>query len=100
MVLEPGVRRFGGLKADDMVSIYLHSRWIGRRPQRLFITAGGAQNEGLLKLIAQVFGVPVQVFDVSDSAALGAAIRAAVLWRVGQRCPGGRHSGGSALASR
>jgi xylulokinase len=95
LVLEPGVHRFGGLEENDLVgnvravaeaqimSMYVHSQWSGRRPSRILVTAGGSQNKGLLQLIAQVFGVEVQAFEVQDSAALGAAIRAAVVWEKG-----------------
>ena len=43
-------------------------------------SAGGSDSRGMLKLIAQVFAVPVQAFEISDGAAFGAAIRAATLW--------------------
>jgi len=89
LVLEPGIRRFGGLTAEDVpgnvravaeaqaMAMYLHSGWTGPRPKRLLVTAGGSENRGLLKVIAQVFGVEVRSFEVKESAALGAAIRAA-----------------------
>jgi xylulokinase len=89
LVLEPGIRRFGGLTAEDVpgnvravaeaqaMAMYLHSGWTGPRPKCLLVTAGGSENRGLLKVIAQVFGVEVRSFEVKESAALGAAIRAA-----------------------
>ena len=88
-VLNPEVRRFGGLEENDTLSnvravaeaqimaMNLHSGWTGRRPRCIFVTAGGAQNRGLLKVISQVFGAEVHAFEVKESAALGAAIRAA-----------------------
>ena len=89
LVLEPKVACFGGLAPDDVqanvravteaqvMAIYLHSNWIGKRPQRIVVTAGGSENQGLLNVIAQVFGTEVLSFEVKDSAALGAALRAA-----------------------
>jgi xylulokinase len=88
-VLDPKVKRFGGLEMDDIfcnvravaeaqiMAMYLHSGWVGRRPKCIFVTAGGSQNRGLLKVISQVFGTEVHAFEVEESAALGAAVRAA-----------------------
>jgi xylulokinase len=89
LVLEPGVRRFGGLTAEDVrgnvravaeaqvMAMYLHSGWIGPRPKCILVTAGGSENQGLLTIISHVFGAEVRSFEVKESAALGAAIRAA-----------------------
>jgi len=89
LVLEPGIRRFGGLQAEDVkgnvravaeaqaMAMYLHSGWIGPRPKGLLVTAGGSENLGLLTVISQVFGAEVHSFEVKESAGLGAAIRAA-----------------------
>ena len=92
-VLKAGVQRYGGLDPGDtegnvravaeaqMMSMYLHSGWTGTRPLNIWVTAGGSANIGLLKLIAQVFGARVHIHDVADSAALGAALRAAAVHR-------------------
>ena len=89
LVLDAGVRRFGRLDAADAagniravaeaqaMAMHLHSAWVGKRPARIFVTAGGSGNRGLLKVIADVFGVEVQTIEVNESAALGAALRAA-----------------------
>jgi xylulokinase len=89
LVLKPKVVRFGGLTPDDVqanvraiaeaqvMAMYLHSSWMGSRPQRIVVTAGGSENQGLMNVIAQVFGTEVQSFEVKESAALGAALRAA-----------------------
>jgi len=91
-VLNAGVRRFGGLAAADAagnvravaeaqaMAIYLHSAWVGKRPGRVLITAGGSGNHGLLTVMADVFGAEVQTLEVKESAALGAALRAAHAW--------------------
>ena len=92
-VLEAGAQRYGGLAPDDVegnvravaeaqiMSMYLHSGWTGKRPVNIWVTAGGSANKGLLQLIAQVFGASVHIHDVADSAALGAALRAAAVNR-------------------
>jgi xylulokinase len=89
LVLEPMVARFGGLTPDDLqanvravaeaqvMAMYLHSNWTGPRPQRIVVTAGGSENRGLLNVFAQVFGTEAHSFEVKESAALGAALRAA-----------------------
>jgi xylulokinase len=89
LVLKPKVARFGGLTPDDVqanvravaeaqvMAMYLHSSWTGSRPQRIVVTAGASENQGLLNVIAQVFGTEVHSFEVKESAALGAALRAA-----------------------
>ncbi len=88
-VLAPRVRRFGGLSEEDAeanvravaeaqaMAMYRHSGWTGRRPQSIAVTAGGSENRGLLKVISRVFGTDVHAFEIRESAALGAAIRAA-----------------------
>ena len=88
-VLAPAVRRFGGLKKDDaegnvravaeaqIMSMFLHSRGFGGKAEVILVTAGGSENRGLLQVIADIFNGEVRAFEVKDSAALGAAIRAA-----------------------
>jgi len=89
LVLNPLVRRFGGLAVEDVrgnvravaeaqaMSMWLHSEWTGPRPQRILVTAGGSESRGLLTVISYVTGAEVRAFEVRESAALGAAIRAA-----------------------
>lgn len=55
----------------------LHSEWIEGRPETLRVTGGGAVNTGICRILADMFGVLVQRLDVANSAALGAAMRAA-----------------------
>jgi xylulokinase len=89
LVMDPGIRRFGGLTAEDVqgnvravaeaqaMAMHLHAGWTGPRPKCILVTAGGSENRGLLTVISQVFGAEVRSFEVKESAALGAAIRAA-----------------------
>lgn len=59
------------------LSLRLHSRWIGTPTTRLLLTGGASDNPALAQVFADVFGAPVLRLAVSDSAALGAALRAA-----------------------
>jgi xylulokinase len=87
-VLEPGVRRFGLDEGDaaancravveaQMMSMRIHSRWMGVRPREVYATGGASQNAEILRIMADVQRCPVYRFEVSNSAALGAALRAA-----------------------
>jgi xylulokinase len=94
MVRKSKVWRFGGLRAEDVrgnvravaeaqaMAMYLHSRGAGPRPRTILVTAGGSQNRGLLSVLSQVFGAEVRVLEVKESAALGAALRAAHAWLI------------------
>ncbi len=86
-VLEPEVIRFG-LEEDDirgncravveaqMMSMRIHSEWMGRRPTKIHATGGASENEEILQIMADVNNCPVCRVEVSNSAALGAALRA------------------------
>ncbi len=90
LVLKPQVYRFGGLEEDDAIgnvravsegqimAMAHHSRIFGKKPDTILVTAGASENIGLLQTIADVFDAEAQSFEVKDSAALGAAIRAAI----------------------
>lgn len=89
LVLNPRVYRFGGLEEDDAIgnvravsegqimAMAHHSRVFGKKPATILVTAGASENMGLLQAIADGFDADAQSFEVKDSAALGAAIRAA-----------------------
>ena len=55
----------------------LHSAWIGARPRTLKVTGGGAANTAICQVLADVFQATVQRLQTGNSAALGAALRAA-----------------------
>lgn len=59
------------------LSLRLHSRWIGPRPQQVLLTGGASANLAIAQVYADVFGAPVRRLAIADSAALGAAMRAA-----------------------
>ena len=55
----------------------LHSQWMGVKAERIRITGGASKNDGVPQVVADVFQVPVDRLEVSNSAALGAALIAA-----------------------
>jgi xylulokinase len=59
------------------LNMRLHSRWVGTPTTQLLLTGGASNNPAIAKIFADVFGAPVLRLTVSDSAALGAALRAA-----------------------
>ena len=87
-VLTPGVHRFDLSKQDaagncravveaQMMSMRLHSEWMGVRPSAIYVTGGASVNPEILQIMADVQNCPVHQFEVTNSAALGAALRAA-----------------------
>ncbi|MEO8259655.1 MAG: FGGY-family carbohydrate kinase [Acidobacteriota bacterium] len=83
----PGVHRYR-LSSDDaagnvrgvieaqMMSRAIHSRWMGIEVDTIHATGGAAVNLEILRVISDVFGAAVHHFPTSNSAALGAALRA------------------------
>jgi sugar (pentulose or hexulose) kinase len=55
---------------------------LGIRPKTILATGGASRDAALLRVMADVFGVPVWVAEQANSAALGAAYRA----RHGRMC--------------
>ena len=86
-VSAPGVRRYGAPPGDasdvravvegQMLSMALHSRWMAPRVDTIYATGGAAVNREILQVMADVFGADVYQLRVGNSAALGAALRAA-----------------------
>ena len=89
-VATPRVHRLGGLRDDpehaarncravvegQLLSMRLNSEWMATRPERLVATGGASQNRELLQIAADVLGCRVESLELSDGAALGAALRA------------------------
>jgi xylulokinase len=87
IVLKPGVSRFGFDEKDvegnvraiieaQFLSMRLHSRWMGKIPIEIHATGGASANQEILQVAANIFNAKISIFDISNSAALGAAIRA------------------------
>jgi len=73
---EPALR-VRALLEGQFLNMRLHSQWMDVRPERLRLTGGASKNDGIAQLAADVFQAPVERLDVSNSAALGAALIAA-----------------------
>jgi len=95
-ILKTGIYRFDGagrsVEAFDpaaetravvegqFLAMRLHARKIGISAEKILATGGASSNRSILKVMADVFGVPVYVAEQANSAALGAACRAFHGW--------------------
>jgi xylulokinase len=61
----------------QMISMRLHSQWMNVKPDEIFATGGASNDLALLQVMADVMNCRVLRIEVSKSAALGAALRAA-----------------------
>jgi xylulokinase len=66
------------LLEGQFLNMRLHSQWMEVKPERIRLTGGASKNDGVPQLVADVFQAPVERLAVSNSAALGAALIAAV----------------------
>ncbi|GAA5482891.1 xylulokinase [Haloferula sargassicola] len=72
----PGVQ-IRALLEGQFLNMRLHSQWLGEKPTLIRLTGGASQNDGIARLVADIFQAPVERFAIANGAALGAAIRAA-----------------------
>lgn len=86
-VAEPGVVRHNLDRADtganvravieaQALSSKIHSHWMGVEISSLYVTGGASANTEILQVFANVHACPVHRFETTNSAALGAALRA------------------------
>jgi xylulokinase len=61
----------------QLMSMVLHSRWMGVIVDTIYATGGASANRAVLQVMSDVFGADVYQFEVANSAALGAGLRAA-----------------------
>ncbi len=66
------------------LSMRLHGANIGFSPKRILATGGASVDREMLRVLSNVFGVPVFIAAKSDSASLGASYRALHGWRCWQ----------------
>ncbi len=59
------------------ISMRIHSDWIGEKMHTILVTGGASRNRGLLRVLADVFQATIVPLSVSNSSALGGALRAA-----------------------
>ncbi len=69
----------------QFLSMRLHASAVGIAPATILATGGASVNPAVLRVMADVFGVPVFRGDVPNSAALGAAYRACHGWRCAEK---------------
>lgn len=65
------------LLEGQFLNMRLHSAWMGLETQRILLTGGASKNDGIARIVADVFQAPVERLDSPNSAALGAALIAA-----------------------
>jgi xylulokinase len=65
------------LLEGQFLNMRLHSQWMDVKAERIRLTGGASKNDGIAQLVADVFQAPVERLEVSNSAALGAALIAA-----------------------
>jgi xylulokinase len=65
------------LLEGQFLNMRLHSEWMEVKPERILLTGGASKNNGIASIAADVFQARVERLDVSNSAALGAALIAA-----------------------
>lgn len=65
------------LLEGQFLNMRLHSEWMEVKTQRIRLTGGASKNDGIAQLVADIFQAPIERLDVSNSAALGAALIAA-----------------------
>ena len=86
-IKNPGVKRFD-LAEDDlagncravieaqMMAMCHHADQAGLKPTAIRATGGGSHNRVILQIMADIFAAPVDRMETTNSAALGAALRA------------------------
>jgi xylulokinase len=95
-ILKTGIHRFGArderlakfspevevraVVEGQFLSMRLHSAHVGIRPATILATGGASIDRGMLRVMSDVFGVPVFTADKPNSAGLGAAYRALHGW--------------------
>ncbi len=87
LVLKPGVRfnfknespatMIRALVESQALSMRLHSAWQGEDFTRIRVTGGASKSRGFRQVLANVFQAEIETISISNSAGLGAAMRAA-----------------------
>ena len=62
------------LLEGQFLNMRRHSDWMEVKPERIRLTGGASKNDGIAQLVADIFQAPVERLEVSNSAALGAAL--------------------------
>jgi xylulokinase len=72
----PPDRHVRAVVEGQMLAMSIHSSWMGAPARTIYATGGASANPEILQVMADVFEAEVYRFDATDSAALGAALRA------------------------
>jgi xylulokinase len=59
------------------LSMRHHADWIGEKTDTILVTGGASKNQGILRVLADVFQARILPLKVGNSSALGGALRAA-----------------------
>jgi xylulokinase len=62
---------------SQALSLRVHSKWQNSDVTRIRLTGGGSQSRGFRQILADVFQADIESIAVTNSAGLGAAMRAA-----------------------
>jgi xylulokinase len=84
----------------QILAIAVHSQWMGVNVKTIAATGGASANREILQVIADVFDAEVVQFDVPNSAALGAALRARHADRLASNRPIGWREATAIVADR
>ncbi|MFA4943225.1 MAG: FGGY family carbohydrate kinase [Lentisphaeria bacterium] len=89
LVLSPGARynydstsatpaqNIRAIMESQALSLRVHSKWQNSDVTRIRLTGGGSQSRGFRQILADVFQADIESIAVTNSAGLGAAMRAA-----------------------
>ncbi len=89
LVLAPGVRlnfdpdaatdaqKIRAVFESQALTMRLHTAWLGKKFSRIRVTGGASKSIGLRRILADVFNARIETIAVTNSAGLGAAMRAA-----------------------
>ena len=65
------------LVEGQFMNMKLRSDWMSSKPSRIRLTGGASKSDGMARVAADVFNATIERMKVGNSAALGAALRAA-----------------------
>lgn len=74
----PAAGRIRAFLEGQAFNLLRQLKWMGLRPDELCLTGGASRNHGIAQIFANVFQVPVSRLAIPNSAAMGAAMRAAL----------------------
>ena len=60
----------------QFINMLIHSEWMGEEINHIILTGGASQNDAIAQIISDVFQAKIERLKVTNSAALGSAMRA------------------------